>query len=314
MKTTTNKVLSLLLTFLLAISAFAGVTIAIDRTNPVAFAASSFPAPAATPGETYDITVNGNTVSATFDYADGWVGAAFPSMYMITFTVSGYNDGGTVNLSNIPGDYYVYFLDNNGGLVFAAWSGTDTFGLQIGNGENKYYLSTMELDMDVDEPDDNDEPEDYRPPYTPQRPNRPSGGGGGSGGGSSPAPSTTASRPLSNGNAVSAIKSQLNAHFAGDEVVAAFQNIGEVSQSVFEAMVKAADGKTVDARFDSMNGGAVDVRLYIDPSKVTGGLNVSASTVNQTAQSTKRSFEKFFENNVAVSVSSSKALSARKSK
>ena len=130
-------------------------------------------------------------------------------------------------------------------------------------------------------------------PSTPSR--RPSSGGGGGGG----APARPTAQPLSNGDAVSAIRSQINAH-TGDTVVVTFKNISEVSKDVFDAMVKAADGKTLEARFDTMNGNAVDVRLYIDPATVTGGLNVSASTTNAAAQSTKNQFEKFFENNVAV--------------
>ena len=125
--------------------------------------------------------------------------------------------------------------------------------------------------------------------------------GGSSGSGGSSAPAQQPAGTLSQGSAVSAIASQINANMTGDVVTATFKNISEVSKDVFDAMAKAGKGRTIEARFDStIPGVGVDVRLYIDPAAVTSGLNVSGSTNNQTAQSTKNKFETFFDNDIAV--------------
>jgi len=141
------------------------------------------------------------------------------------------------------------------------------------------------------------EPDDgTSPTYPPYRPGGSSGSSGGGGGGSSTSAQIVL-KPLTTADVTSALK---NAQTIGGILSPTFKNISTVSKSVFSDIARLAGRRVVEARFDSMNGGAVDVRLYIDPSAVTKDLNVSASTSNQAAKSTKAKFEKTFSNKIAV--------------
>ena len=269
-RTTTSKVLSLLLTFALYIGAFAGVSIAMEAAAPMPFAAAT---PSHTTIETASSLPNG-TVGTAYAQTLALTASSTPAPYE-WFVISGSlpsglqlsSSGLTGRISGtptVPGTFH-----------FTVRAVADNMGIYM---DEKAFSITI----------------------------NPSGSFGSSstssssssGGGSSD-PAQPASQPLSQSNAISEIRSQINAQ-AGDSTVVTFRNIGTVPASTFEAMANAAGNSGLEVRFDSMDGSAVDVRLYIDPSTVSGDLNVSASTNNQAAQSTKNKFEKFFDNDIAV--------------
>ena len=77
---------------------------------------------------------------------------------------------------------------------------------------------------------------------------------------------------------------------------------GDVSAEAFEAINAAVVNLPTKINADSMSSGgnSVDVRITLDPAKVTGGLNLSASTSGTTVQARKSLFEKWFDNNLQM--------------
>jgi hypothetical protein len=122
---------------------------------------------------------------------------------------------------------------------------------------------------------------------------RPSSGGGSSGGGSaSPAPTTVTSSTAS-----SAVDTALAAASNGS-ATARLTNPGEISLDVMQDMADQAGDTALRVNADSVVGNVVDVRISLDPSQATSGLNLSASTVNAAAVSVETQFERFFTNDV----------------
>jgi len=107
---------------------------------------------------------------------------------------------------------------------------------------------------------------------------------------------------LNNTMAIIAATAAANAAKASGAEIATvkLKNVGEVSPETFKAMADAA-GMPVQFHADSMNADAtVDVRITLDPAKVTENLNLLAFTNNTRAQKTKAHFEKFFSNALSV--------------
>lgn len=79
------------------------------------------------------------------------------------------------------------------------------------------------------------------------------------------------------------------------------KNPGESSLETLRAMSKAA-GMPVQFHADSMSadGKMVEARIIFDPAKATKGLNLSASTTNDSAKAAKALYEKWFRNKLFV--------------
>ena len=79
------------------------------------------------------------------------------------------------------------------------------------------------------------------------------------------------------------------------------RNVGNISLAALQAMAKAA-GMPMKFQADSMSadGKTVEVRIILDPAKSTKDLNLTASTSNGRAKSTKAFFEKWFKNKVST--------------
>lgn len=83
------------------------------------------------------------------------------------------------------------------------------------------------------------------------------------------------------------------------------QNAASISTETLKTMVQSASGKAVTLLADTMtaDGSAVQCRMYIDPSKLTGlkaDLKLGMSTNPDKTQPTASLFEKFFSNSISV--------------
>lgn len=79
------------------------------------------------------------------------------------------------------------------------------------------------------------------------------------------------------------------------------RNVGDITKDTCQAMRREA-GMPVKLQADTItaDGKAVDVRVTIDPSKVTKNLNLSASKTNARSQKTRNFFAKWFKNKTQV--------------
>ena len=69
--------------------------------------------------------------------------------------------------------------------------------------------------------------------------------------------------------------------------------------AAFQSMTKQA-GMPLLLQADSMQDKSIDVRISLNPSKVTTDLNLSASTTNEAAKQVGTVFEKYFRNNMMI--------------
>ncbi len=106
--------------------------------------------------------------------------------------------------------------------------------------------------------------------------------------------------PVSTSTATEAATSAVAAAQASGSgtAIANIDNPSEISLAALQAMAAAAGDTPLKLQADSMNGKAVDVRITLDPSRATQGLDLSASTTNASAISSTNLFERFFQNNV----------------
>ena len=140
-----------------------------------------------------------------------------------------------------------------------------------------------------------------------------SGGGGGGGGGSSrttsTATTTVAAAPLNTPVDVTLTQAQSSATAAATAAKTAgaasasirFVNPNSLTLAVAQGMVKSA-GMPAHINADSMNAAntVVDVRITLDPAKVTADVNVSASISSAHSVSVRDFFAKWFQNTVTV--------------
>jgi hypothetical protein len=80
------------------------------------------------------------------------------------------------------------------------------------------------------------------------------------------------------------------------------RNVGEVPLAAFNAITTAAAGRPANMIADSVAPGttAVDVRVTVNPAAATTALNLSASTGNARALTTKAVFDRWFTNDKMV--------------
>jgi hypothetical protein len=145
-------------------------------------------------------------------------------------------------------------------------------------------------------------------PYTP-----PSGGsssGSGGGGGGAPATSSNSGNKITNVSANSAETKaavqaavQQAAQIASQTGTAAvvdvkLKNVGEISAETAKAIIAQAGGQAavLTAQSLSPDGKSVDVQIQVDLSKITGTINLAASSTSQEARKTNNVFAKFFAN------------------
>ncbi|MCL2056055.1 MAG: hypothetical protein FWH02_02410 [Oscillospiraceae bacterium] len=141
-----------------------------------------------------------------------------------------------------------------------------------------------------------------------------SGGGGGGSGGSAPAatPPPETSGNVSSGGTVnsSAVVSELAEAITGEsgstQAVVRTRNAASITPSTINALANAAQnaGKEAVIHADTVNSsGAVEGRLYVETSKLTGmsgDLLLGVTTTGPTPTARKNLFERFFSNNISV--------------
>ena len=128
-----------------------------------------------------------------------------------------------------------------------------------------------------------------------------SGGGGGGGVSAYTPPSANNPVPATAAQVAAAATAAINKAASGQQAVVSLTNVSTVPAAALKSVFAQAASAIV--QLDAKEGKAIVSRVYIDAAtaaQLSGTVDFSVTTKGASVQSTVNTFEKFFDNNVAV--------------